>query len=181
MPEFTAPQEGAGKQDCGRRTARRWLARHADRVQGLQPVYLGGDLSACQQVADAIRAAGGGFLLIAKPSPHKALHGLMQDAILEERTAKQRAGGKHLTCRCRWFEQAPLRDGSDVQNTAMMSAAMNLLASAVQHRRRLPRTALDQRQGRQARTHPLLRTCQDYCRPPRVPRLANPDAGPDRL
>jgi len=113
MPEFIAPQDGAEKQDCERNAAKRWLAAHGERLKLLRPIYLGDDLFACQPVADAIRAAGGDFLLTAKPSSHKALYDFMQGATLDERTVTQKAAGKRLTYRYRWFEGAPLRDGRD--------------------------------------------------------------------
>ncbi len=113
MPEFIAPQDGAEKQDCERTAAKRWLAAHGGRLKDLQPVYLGDDLFACQPVAEAIRAAGGDFLLTAKPSSHKALYDFMQGASLDEQTVTQRAAGKRLTHRYRWFTDAPLRDGRD--------------------------------------------------------------------
>ncbi len=113
MPAFIAPRDGAEKQDCERNAAKRWLAMHAARVKDLRPVYLGDDLFACQPIAAAITAAGGDFLLTAKPSSHKALYDFMQGATLEARTVKQKVAGKRLTYRYRWFKQAPLRDGKD--------------------------------------------------------------------
>ncbi len=113
MPEFIAPQDGAEKQDCERRAAKRWLAIHGERLKDLRPVYLGDDLFACQPVAEAIQGTGGDFLLTAKPASHKALYDFMQGAAIEERTVKEKTGGKRLTYRYRWFEQAPLRDGRD--------------------------------------------------------------------
>ncbi len=113
MPEFIAPQDGAEKQDCERNAAKRWLAAHGERLKDLRPVHLGDDLFACQPVADAIRAAGGDLLLTAKLSSHKALYDFMQGAALGERTVIQKAAGKRLTHRYRWFEGAPLRDGRD--------------------------------------------------------------------
>ncbi len=80
MLEFIAPQDGAEKQDCERNGAKRWLAAHAQRLKALRPVYLGDDLFACQPIADAITAAGGDFLLTAKPASHKALYDFMQGA-----------------------------------------------------------------------------------------------------
>src|SRR5918912_2425910 len=74
MPEFIAPQDGAEKQDCERNAAKRWLAAHAKRLVDLRPIYLGDDLFACQPIAEAITAAGGDFLLTAKPASHKALY-----------------------------------------------------------------------------------------------------------
>ncbi len=110
MPEFIAPRDGAEKQDCERNAAKRWLSTHAARVKDLRPIYLGDDLFACQPIAEAITAADGDFLLTAKPWSHKALYDFMQGATLEARTVKQKSGGKRLSFRYRWFEQAPLRD-----------------------------------------------------------------------
>jgi len=113
MPEFIAPQDGAEKQDCERNAARRWLATHGDGVKALRPVYLGDDLFACQPIADAITAAGGDFLLTAKPASHKALYDFMQGAEFDEHAVTQNTNGKRLTYRFRWFEGAPLRDAHD--------------------------------------------------------------------
>jgi len=90
MPEFIARQDGAEKQDCERNAAKRWMSTHGERLKDLRPIYLGDDLFACQPVAEAIRAAGGDFLLTAKPSSHKALYDFMQGATLDERTIPKR-------------------------------------------------------------------------------------------
>ncbi len=115
MPEFIAPQDGAEKQDCERNAAKRWLATHADRVGDLRPIFLGDDLFACQPVPDAMVAAGGDFLLTAKPSSHKALYDFMDGATPEERVLKQKVAGRTLTHRYRWFSKVPLRDGEDAR------------------------------------------------------------------
>ncbi len=115
MPDFIAPQDGSEKQDCERNAVRRWLATHADRVGDLRPIFLGDDLFACQPVADAMVAAAGDFLLTAKPTSHKALYDFMDGATPEERTIRQKAAGKSLTYRYRWFNRVPLRDGTDAR------------------------------------------------------------------
>ncbi len=115
MPEFIAPQDGAEKQDCERNAVRRWLATQGDRVGDLRPIFLGDDLFACQPVADAMAAAGGDFLLTAKPASHKALYDFMAGAVPEERILKQRLTGKTLAYRYRWFNKVPLRDGNDAR------------------------------------------------------------------
>src|SRR3954470_20059304 len=113
MPEFIAPQDGVEKQDCERNAAKRWLAAHAGRLVDLRPIYLGDDLFACQPIADAITAAGGDFLLTAKPASHKALYGVMKGATLKEHAVSKKINGKRPTYRFRWFAGAPLRDGHD--------------------------------------------------------------------
>ncbi len=115
MPEFIAPQDGAEKQDCERNAAKRWLATHAHRLGDLRPVFLGDDLFACQPVTDAMVAAGGDFLLTAKPSSHKALYDVMDGATPEERVLEQKVAGRTLTYRYRWFSEVPLRDGADAR------------------------------------------------------------------
>ena len=97
MPGFIAPQDGAEKQDCERNAAKRWLATHGDRVKDLRPIFLGDDLFACQLVADAMVAAGGDFLLTAKPASHRALYDFMDGAASEERTIHQKVAGKNPT------------------------------------------------------------------------------------
>src|SRR3982750_2925106 len=118
MPEFIAPQDGAAKQDCERNAAKRWLAAHAKRLVDLRPIFLGDDLFACQPIAAAITAAGGDFLLTAKPGSHKALYDFMQGATPDENAARPKANGKRLTYRFRWFAGAPLRD---VQDTMLVN------------------------------------------------------------
>jgi len=121
MPEFIARQDGAEKQDCERNAAKRWMSTHGERLKDLRPIYpgrtsrfdLGDDLFACQPFAEAIRAPGSDFLFTAKLSSHKALYDFMQGATLDERTTTQKTAGKRLTCRYRWFKDAPLRDGRD--------------------------------------------------------------------
>jgi hypothetical protein len=111
MPMFIAPQDGAEKQDCERNAAKRWLAWHGAQLQHERAIYLGDDLFACQPIAEAIRAAGGDFLLTAKPASHIALYDFMQGASVEACTITPKVIGKRLTYRYRWFENAPLRDG----------------------------------------------------------------------
>jgi len=96
MPAFIAPQDGTEKQDCERNAARRWLATHGERIKHLRPIYLGDDLFACQPIAETILAAGGDFLLTAKPSSHQALYDFMQGAAIEACTM-QKVAGKRLS------------------------------------------------------------------------------------
>ncbi|MHB1701095.1 MAG: hypothetical protein ACYCSN_13375 [Acidobacteriaceae bacterium] len=57
-PEFIAPQDGAGRQDCERNAAKRWLSAHGKRVQHLLPVYPGDALFSCQPLSEAVLATG---------------------------------------------------------------------------------------------------------------------------
>ena len=49
-PEFIVPQDGAEKQDCESRAARRWLAAHGAQYAHLKPIYLGDDLFSNQPI-----------------------------------------------------------------------------------------------------------------------------------
>jgi hypothetical protein len=114
MPEFVAPQDGQGKQDCERNAAKRWLAAHSQRVAGLRPVYLGDALFSCQPVAEAVLQTGADFLFVAKADSHKTLYEFLQGATLEQYSETIRQPGrKHLTYHYRWMQAVPLRDGKD--------------------------------------------------------------------
>jgi hypothetical protein len=114
MPEFVAPQDGQGKQDCERNAAKRWLAAHSQRVAGLRPVYLGDDLFSCQPVAEAVVQTGADFLFVAKADSHKTLYEFLQGGTLEQYSETIRQPGrKHLTYQYRWMQAVPLRDGKD--------------------------------------------------------------------
>jgi hypothetical protein len=114
MPEFIAPQDGAGKQDCERNAAKRWLVAHGERVVGLRPIYLGDALFSCQPLAEAVRATGADFLFVCKPDNHKTLYEFLAGAELEWREETERKPARRsLTYRYRWLNDVPLRDGKD--------------------------------------------------------------------
>ena len=114
MPEFVAPQDGQGKQDCERNAAKRWLATHSQRVAGLRPVYLGDALFSCQPVAEAVLQTDADFLFVAKADSHKTLYEFLQGGTLEQYSETIRQPGrKHLTYDYRWMQAVPLRDGKD--------------------------------------------------------------------
>lgn len=61
-------------------------------------------------------AAGGDFLMTAKPDSHVALYAFMNGAEFEEMAVTRKEGNKKLTFRYRWFSGAPLREGRDALN-----------------------------------------------------------------
>jgi len=113
FPEFIAPQDGAEKQDCERNAAKRWHARHADRLRPLRPVYLGDDLFACQPIVSMLAAAGDDFIFTCKESSHKALYDFIAGAEPERHVETIRKGKAVETRRYRWINGIPLRDGKD--------------------------------------------------------------------
>ena len=113
FPEFIAPQDGAEKQDCERNAAKRWHAKHADRLRPLHPVYLGDDLFACQPIVTMLADAGDDFILTCKESSHKALYDFIDGAEPERHVETIRKGKVIETRRYRWITGVPLRDGKD--------------------------------------------------------------------
>jgi hypothetical protein len=113
FPEFIAPQDGAEKQDCERNAAKRWHARHADRLRPLRPVYLGDDLFACQPIVTMLADAGDDFIFTCKETSHKALYDFIDGAEPERHAETNRKGKAVETRRYRWITGVPLRDGKD--------------------------------------------------------------------
>jgi hypothetical protein len=113
FPEFIAPQDGAEKQDCERNAAKRWHARHADRLRPLRPVYLGDDLFACQPIVTMLADAGDDFIFTCKETSHKALYDFIDGAEPERHIETIRKRKAVETRRYRWIEGVPLRDGKD--------------------------------------------------------------------
>ncbi|MCY4141063.1 MAG: hypothetical protein OXF56_22705 [Rhodobacteraceae bacterium] len=59
---------------CAEMQSMWWLGRIGTRVGGLNPLFLGDALLACQPVCEAMHKIGGNFILTAKPASHKALY-----------------------------------------------------------------------------------------------------------
>jgi hypothetical protein len=113
FPEFVAPQDGAEKQDCERNAAKRWHARHADRLRPLRPIYLGDDLFACQPIVTMLAEAGDDFIFTCKETSHKALYDFIDGAEPERHVETIRKGKAVETRRYRWIAGVPVRDGKD--------------------------------------------------------------------
>jgi hypothetical protein len=113
FPEFIAPQDGAEKQDCERNAAKRWHAKHADRLRPSRPVYLGDDLFACQPIVTMLTDAGDDFIFTCKETSHKALYDFIDGAEPERHAETSRKGKAVETRRYRWITGVPLRDGKD--------------------------------------------------------------------
>lgn len=112
-PEFIVPQDGAEKQDCESRAARRWLAAHGTQYAHLKPIYLGDDLFSNQPICQAVLDAGGHFIFTCKPSSHKTIQEYIAGVRLPTRTVVVKHGSKQFTHRFRWMTGVPLRDTKD--------------------------------------------------------------------
>jgi len=112
-PEFIVPQDGADKQDCENAAAKRWLAAHGSRYAALKPVYLGDDLFSRQPLCEAVKAAGGDFIFVCKPSSHPLIQEYVAGAELPacEKTVKK--GKRRSLYRYRWLCGIPLCGGKD--------------------------------------------------------------------
>ena len=113
MPEFVANHDGAAKQDCERNAAKRWHARHGERLKALKPVYPGDDLFACQPMAKLLKDNGDDFIFTAKETSHKGLYEFISGAGLQRHAGVERKGKTRKTLNYRWIEDVPLRDGED--------------------------------------------------------------------
>jgi hypothetical protein len=112
-PEFIAPQDGAEKQDCERNAAKRWLGKHGSALAHYQPIYLGDDLFACQPIVNALRDAGGSFILTCKPSSHQTIAEYISGVELQEHRQTVVQSGKPVTYIYRWLADVPLRATQD--------------------------------------------------------------------
>jgi len=112
-PEFIVPQDGAEKRDCENAAAKRWLAAHGSRYAAFKPIYLGDDLFSRQPLCEAVKAAGGDFIFVCKPSSHPLIQEYITGAELSTREKTLKRGKKRSIHRYRWLCGVPLRDGKD--------------------------------------------------------------------
>ena len=112
-PAFIRPQDGAAKQDCESRAARRWLESNGPGLARLKPVYLGDDLYSRQPICQAVQALGADFLFVAKPTSHPALIEWLAGVELPRHEERIKKGRQFQTHRYRWLEAVPIRDGKD--------------------------------------------------------------------
>jgi hypothetical protein len=134
QPEFVVPQDGHDKQDCESRAARRWLAAHGASYARLDPVYLGDDLYSRQPVCQAVRAAGGHFLFVCKPSSHPTIEEYLTGIELPELINRVKHGRQRLTHTYRWLGDVPLRDGADAMTVNWLMIEIRNAAGEVTYR-----------------------------------------------
>jgi hypothetical protein len=112
-PEFIVPQDGAEKQDCESRAARRWLATHAADHAALSPIYLGDDLYSNQPLCQAVLDQGAHFIFVCKPSSHSLIEEYISGAELPSHVVRVKHGREWYTYHYRWMNAVPLRDSKD--------------------------------------------------------------------
>lgn len=133
-PEFVVPQDGHDKQDCESMAARRWLAAHGARYARLDPVYLGDDLYSRQPICQAVRATGGHFLFVCKPSSHPTIEEYLTGVELPELTQRIKHGRQRLTHTYQWLGDVPLRDGADAMTVNWLMIEIRNPAGEVTYR-----------------------------------------------
>jgi hypothetical protein len=112
-PEFIVPQDGAEKQDCENKAAKRWLTAHGQRYAALDPVYPGDDPFSRQPLCQAVLDAGGPFIFVCKPASHPLIREYLTGAGLPVLEQTVRRGRQRFTHRYRWLREVPLRGGRD--------------------------------------------------------------------
>lgn len=115
-PEFIVPQDGADKQDCENRAAKRWLAAHGPDYASLKPIYLGDDLFSRQPLCEAVQAVGGNFIFTCKPSSHPLIEEYIAGAELPSHEVTVKRGKSRVVQRYRWLCDVPLRDGKNANH-----------------------------------------------------------------
>jgi hypothetical protein len=119
-PEFITPQDGALKQDCENRAAKRWLNQYAKRYKEIGVTILGDDLYSHQPLCQLILDQGLNFILVCKPNSHTTLYewvdSLQATEDIKTKETYSRRGNKHTTYRYRFVNGVPLRDGNDALN-----------------------------------------------------------------
>ena len=134
QPEFIRPQDGAEKQDCETRAAKRWLATHADRYAWLDPIYIGDDLYSRQPMCEAVLAAGGHFIFVCKPDSHTLVQEYIAGVRLPILNVAVKRGARRFTYRYRWLNDVPLRDGKDALLVNWFEMEIRDAAGAVTYR-----------------------------------------------
>ena len=133
-PVFVVPQDGHDKQDCESMAARRWLAAHGASYARLDPVYLGDDLYSRQPICQAVRAAGGHFLFVCKPSSHSTIEEYLTGIELPELRLRVKHGRQRFTHTYRWLCDVPLRDGADAMTVNWLMIEIHNAAGEATYR-----------------------------------------------
>lgn len=112
-PEFVSPQDGEAKQDCEWRAACRWLERVAPQCARYNPLYLGDDLYAKQEICAKILELGASFIFTCKDGSHKTLCEFRKGIPYGTYREVKGIGKQKREYRYRWVKGLPIRDRAD--------------------------------------------------------------------
>lgn len=112
-PEFVRPQDGVSKQDCEWNAALRWLERLGSRCGKYNPVYLGDDLYAKQEICAKILGLGGNFIFTCKDASHKTLCEFRKGLWAKTCHEVKGKGSQKRKYVYRFIPNLPIRDGQD--------------------------------------------------------------------
>lgn len=124
-PEFIRASDGTAKAENEITAAKRWLARHEQRLSPLSVTIMGDDLYACQPFLAMVREAEMSFLCVCKPQSHKYLQecieSLRQSGETQTTQTTEWNGKEHRTTRYEWIEDVPLRDSRDAMSVGWVN------------------------------------------------------------
>ena len=112
-PEFVYPQDGALKQDCEWKASLRWLERLAPRCNKYNPIYLGDDLYAKQEICTKILGMGANFIFTCKNNSHKTLCQFRNGIVPESHWEVKGKGNQKRKYTYSFIPALPIRDGKD--------------------------------------------------------------------
>lgn len=125
-PEFINPQDGATKQDCEWNAALRWLEQYAGRCVKYNPVYLGDDLYAKQDICLKILKNNCHFIFTCKDSSHKTLCEFRKGLVPESYEEIKGHRDQKRLYTYKWLTDLPIRDGKDALHVNWIDISISI-------------------------------------------------------
>lgn len=113
-PEFVTPQDGSTKQDCEYNAALRWMSRIGSRCTNLNPIYLGDDLYAKNELCKCILDMNGNFIFTCRDTSHKTLCEFRKNLRLSTKEEYRGKGVQKRKYIYNFITDLPIKDGKDV-------------------------------------------------------------------
>src|SRR5260370_39632627 len=112
----------------------RWLAALAPSSARLDPVYPAEALYSRQPICQAVRAGGGHFLFVCKPSSQPTIEESLPGIEFPELTKPVKHGRQRFTHTYRWLCDVPLRDGADARAVHWLTIEIRTAAGELTYR-----------------------------------------------
>jgi hypothetical protein len=124
-PEFIRAADGKAKAENEITAAKRWLARHGERLSLLSVTIMGDDLYANQPFLQMVCEAEMNFLCVCKPQSHKYLEeciaSLRGSGETERLETIEWTGKEHRSTLYEWVEDVPIRSTDDAMKVGWLS------------------------------------------------------------